>query len=276
MGLSEKPKLVNLKPTQIKIPDVRVTSSFEPELLSMFRDSIKAMGIVEPIVVLKEGEDFWLVDGLHRLQEAQLNNLPRVQVVAIPGSLKDVYLKNLMLNRLRGKTKASEMCKVVKHLENEFKMTMEEIAKETGLKRDYVEKMMIVGRVREEVLKDLDSERISVGHAYEIGRIEDPDVQLRLLIQCKQYDLTVDALRDIVTETIKIMKERDESPTPTPGPTPLPPATIQCHLCELERPIKTVKGFNVCQWCFSIAYEAISKAKAAMPPTPTEPQTPSQ
>jgi len=273
--LSEKPRLVNLKPNDVKIPDVRVTSSFEPELLSMFKDSIKAMGIVEPIVVVKEGEDFWLVDGLHRLQEAQLNNVSRVQVVAIPGKLKDVYLKNLMLNRLRGKTKASEMAKVVTHLENEFKMDMEAIAKETGLKRDYVEKMMIVGRVREEVLKDLDAERISVGHAYEIGRIEDPDVQLRLLIQTRQYDLTVDALRDIVTETIKIMKERNENPQQAPGPTPLPPAIIQCHLCELERPIKTVKGFNVCQWCFAIAYEAISKAKASMPPPPTESQSPS-
>lgn len=272
--MSEKPRLINLKPTEIKIPDVRVTSSFEPEMLSMFKESIKAMGIVEPIVVVKDKEDYWLVDGLHRLQEAQLNNQSRVQVVALPGGLKDVYLKNLMLNRLRGKTKASEMCLVVKHLENEFKMSMEEIAKETGLKRDYVEKMMIVGRVREEVLKDLDSERISVGHAYEIGRIEDPDVQLRLLIQCKQYDMTVDALRDVVTETIKIIKERNENPDRPTGPTPLPPATITCHLCELERPIKTVKGFNVCQWCFAISYDAIQKAKAAATPPPAEPQTP--
>jgi len=273
MGLSEKPKMVSLKPTQIKVPEIRVTSSWEPELFAMFKDSVKAMGIVEPIVVIKDGEDHWLVDGLHRLEEAQLNNMSRVQAVVLPMTLKDVYLKNLMLNRLRGKTKTSEMARVVTHLEQEFKMDMDSIAKETGLKRDYVEKMLVVGRVRAEVLKDLDAERIGVGHAYEIGRIEDQDVQLRLLIQTRQYDLTVDALRDIVDETIKILQKRTETPNQPPGPTPLPPPTIKCHMCDIERDIKQVRGFNLCQWCFSIAYEAIQKAKAAMPPPP--PETPS-
>jgi len=254
---------MSLKPTAIKIPDVRVTSSWEPELLTMFKDSIKAMGIVEPIIAIQDKDDFWLVDGLHRLHEAQLNNQPRVQVAVIPGNLRDVYLKNLMLNRLRGKTKASEMVKVVKHLETEFKMDMDSIANETGLKRDYVEKMMVVGRVREEVLQDLDAERIGVGHAAEIARIRDPEVQLRLLIQCKQYDLTVKDLADVVTKTLEILAEREKAGGGQPTAPPIPPATIPCHLCDIERPIKTVKGFNVCQWCFAVAYEAVQKAKGA-------------
>jgi len=272
LASAEKPKLLSVKPSQIKVPEVRVTSSFEPELLAMFRDSIKAMGIVEPIIVVQEKGDLWLTDGLHRLEEAKQQNLSRVTVVAIPGALKDVYLQNLMLNRLRGKTKTSEMVRVIGHLGKEFQMDMEAIAKATGLKRDYVEKMMVIGRVREEVLKDLDQEKIAVGHAYEIGQVEDQDVQLRLLLQCKQYDMTVDALHEIVVETQKILKERAENPAQARAPAPLPPATIQCSFCEEERPIKTVKGFNVCQFCFSISYEAVQNAKKAAqtPPAPTQ------
>jgi len=263
LASSDRPRLIWAKTVDIKIPDVRVTSSWEPEMLSMFRDSIQAMGIIEPIVCVEEKGILWLVDGLHRLQEAQLQNQTKVQVVAVPGLLKDVYLKNLMLNRLRGKTKTSEMVKVVKHLEGEFKMDMDAIAKETGLKRDYVEKMMVIGRVRDEVLKDLDQERIAVGHAYEIGRIDDQDVQLRLLLQVKQYDLTVEALREIVTETIKVLENRKRNPAAMPGPMPMPPATITCHFCDLERPIKTVHGFNICQECFAISYDTIQKSKKA-------------
>jgi ParB-like chromosome segregation protein Spo0J len=235
-------------------------------MLVMFKASIKAMGIVDKPIIIQEKEDLWLADGLHRLQEAQLNSEPRIQVVIFPGTLKDVYLKNLALNRLHGKTKISEMVRVVKKLEEDFKMDMEAIANQTGLKRDYVEKMMIVGRVRDEVLRDLDAEKIGVGHAAELARIEDPDVQLRLLLQCKQYDLTVKDLRDIVDQTLALLKEREEKSPGTTGPMPLPPSTIKCHLCELERPIPQVKGFNVCQHCFAIAYEAIQKAKAAMAP----------
>jgi ParB/RepB/Spo0J family partition protein len=257
-----------LKPTQIKIPDVRVTSSWDPELLTMFRDSIKSMGIVEPIVVVLQKNEFWLVDGLHRLQEAQLQNLPKIQVVAIPGSLQDVYLKNLMLNRMRGKTKISEMVLVIKHLETEFKMDMDTIARQTGLKRDYVEKMMVIGRVHPDVLKDLDSERIHLGHAEQLGRIDDTDVQLRLLAQVKQFDINVSDFKDIVEQTVRLLDDRKANPTPGPTTRGLPPSTIECHFCELQRPIKQVKGFNVCQDCFAIAYDAIKKAKAQMAPEP--------
>jgi ParB-like chromosome segregation protein Spo0J len=270
--VKDRPRMMSVKPSQIKIPDVRVTSSWDPELLGMFRDSIKAMGIVEPIVAVEEKGELWLVDGLHRLQEAQLQNLPRVQVVAIPGSLRDVYLKNLMLNRLRGKTKTSEMVMVIKKLEQEFKMDMDTIARATGLKRDYVEKMLVIGRVRPEVLADLDAERIHVGHAYEIGRVEDPDVQLRLLLQVKQYDLTVSDLRDVVDSTLKILNERKASPDSATVPMPIPPATIKCHFCDLERPVREVRGFNLCQTCFAIGYEAVRAAKAAQESTVQENQ----
>lgn len=268
-----RPRLLTVKPGEIKVPDVRVTSSFEPELLSMFKDSIQAMGIVEPIIVVEEKGVLWLTDGLHRLQEAQLQNLPSLKVVAIPGLLKDVYLQNLMLNRLRGKTKASEMVKVVKHLETEFKLDMDTIARQTGLKRDYVEKMLAIARVRDEVLTDLDAERIHVGHAFEISRVPDKDVQMRLLLQVKQYDLTIPDTREIVDRTLEIIKERQANPTQPPPQTPIPPAMIKCHFCDIDREVKIVKGFNVCQYCFAIAIEAVQKALKAQTPAEKPPQT---
>lgn len=259
-----KGRLAWIKTVDIKIPDIRVTSVWEPEMLTMFKASIKAMGIVDKPILIEEGTDLWLVDGLHRLQEAQLASESRIQVVIFPGTLKDVYLKNLALNRLHGKTKVSEMVLVVKKLEQDFKMSMEEISQQTGLKRDYVEKMMILGRVIDEVLRDLDAERIGVGHAAELARVEDKDVQERLLKQCKQYDLTVKDLKDIVDQTLQILDERKDKPLGTAGPMPLPPSMVKCAFCDLDREVHKVKGFNVCQWCFSIALDAIGKAKAAM------------
>jgi len=259
-----------LKTGEIEVPDVRVTSSWEPELLAMFKESIKAEGIVVPLWVLQEGEHKWLVDGLHRLEEAKLNNEPRVRAVVVPGALVDVYLKNLFINRLHGKTKASEMAMVVKELMEKHGMDMDSIARKTGLKRDYIEKLSVIGRVTPEILRDLDSERIHLGHAYEIGRVQDPDVQLRLLIQTKQFDLTVTDLKDVVDKTLEIIKERDQNPEQPPRAAPLPPSTIKCHFCEMDRPINQTRGFNVCQWCFSIAYEAVAKAKAVAQPQPAE------
>jgi len=123
--------------------------------------------------------------------------------------------------------------------------------------------MAVSGRVREQVLQELDAKRIGVGHAYEIGRIEDPEVQMRLLLQTKQYDMTVGDLHDVVDQTLQIIKERKERGGQPGTPAPLPPATIECMLCELQRPIKDVHGFNICKFCYVIAYEAVQKAKAS-------------
>ena len=253
----EKPRVLFLKLEQIKVPDVRVRASWDNEMLAMFKDSIKAMGIIEPIVVIKEGQEYWLVDGAHRLEEAQLQNVAKVQAVTMPGTMQDVHLQNLALNRLRGKTKASEMAMVVKELSDRFDVDLDTIAKRTGLKRDYVEKMLVVSRVHPEVLAALDAERIPVGMAFEIGRVPDLAVQERLLIQAKTYEkLTVLDMRDIVDETIRIMNAGVGS-NPTPPLATIPESTIKCHFCEKDREMKQIRGFNVCQHCFAIGYAAV-------------------
>ena len=260
-----KPTTLWLRPDQIKVPDVRVRASWDNEMLSMFKDSIKAMGIREVIIVIQEGQVYWLVDGAHRKEEAELQHIAKVLCVVMPGTLKDVHLQNLALNRLRGKTKASEMAMVVGELADHFNTSIEEIEKKTGLKRDYIEKMLVVSRVDPEVLEALDSERISVGMAYEIGQVPDKDAQVRLLIQAKTYEkLTVKDMHDIVQETIRIMNlPKGQAQAPPPGT--IPPATVKCHFCEIDRELKQVRGFNVCQACFAIAYQAVRAAMAAQP-----------
>jgi len=258
---SMRPKLRLVDPKDILVPEVRVTSTWDPELLDMFKKSVEAMGIQQPLLCVQENERLILVDGLHRLEEAKLQNLPKVQVVVIPGDMKQVLLKNLMMNRLRGGTKASEMVKVLTTLNKDHGMTSEDIARETGLKRDYIEKLLETSRATREVLEALDREEIGVGHAWEIARVPDKDVQLRLLAQVFTYRLTVKDLHDIVNDTLEILKKREEQkPQPkAPEPTSIP--TVRCHLCELEWPVRKVVGINICMGCYGIAHEAITKAK---------------
>ena len=272
----EKPKTIWLKLDQIKVPDVRVRASWDNEMLAMFKASIGSQGIVETIVVVQDREDYWLVDGAHRLEEAQLQNIPKVLCVVWPGTMKDAHMKNLMLNRLHGKTKASEMAMVVGELTQKFKASIEDIEKETGLKRDYIEKMMVVSSVHPEVMEALDSEKISVGMAYEIGRVKDWEVQRRLLIQVKTYEkLTVKDMHDIVDETLRILSAPKTEGQPTPFAV-APPITIKCGFCDQDRLPKEVRGFNICQGCFAISYEAVRMHMAEQAERNKPAQTPTQ
>jgi hypothetical protein len=70
--------------------------------------------------------------------------------------MKHIFLWNLQLNQLRGKTKASEMAMVIHELQEKHGTTIEEIEKRTGLKRDYIEKMLMVSRIYPEIMDALD------------------------------------------------------------------------------------------------------------------------
>jgi ParB family chromosome partitioning protein len=258
---SSRPRIVNLDPNKISIPDVRVTSTWDPELLEMFKKDIEGSGIEQPLLLAKEGKTFWLVDGLHRLEEAKLQGLKRVPCVVREMGMRDVLLKNLKLNRLRGGTKASEMVRVMNELTSKHGLGIEDIVKETGFRRDYVEKLLETARAEAEVLEALDREEISVSHAWEISRVPNRDIQLRLLGQVFTYRLAAKDLHNVVNDTLEILHKRQqlEKKPSAPEPTAIP--TVKCHLCENEWPIRKVVGINICMACYGIAHEAITKAK---------------
>jgi len=270
---SPKPKMkvVMVDPKEIQEPDVRITSTWDPELLEMFKASIDSDGITQPLILVREDKNLWLVDGKHRKDEALLKAIPKVPCVIMDGSMRQVMTRNLYMNRLRGGVKASEMIKVINWLSAHEGMNSEAIQKETGLKRDYIEKVQQVGKAAPEVLEALDREEISVGHAHQIARIQNRDVQLRLLAQVFQYRLIVKDLTNVVDDTLEIMQKREEldkNPQPT-KPVLIP--KIRCHGCEEEYPLKKVVGVNLCINCYGLLTEAIQAARrdGRMPKTPT-------
>jgi ParB/RepB/Spo0J family partition protein len=252
-----------IDPKLLQVPDVRITSTWEPEMLKMFRDSIGTEGIQNPLIVVKENGNLWIVDGLHRQQEALLKGIPEVPCILTDGSMRKVMTKNLYMNRLRGGIKASEMIQVIKWLYEHEGMNSDAIKRETGLNRDYVEKLLATGKAVPEVLEALDKEEIGVGHAYEISRIQEKDVQLRLLAQIFQYRLTVKDLKTVVDDTIELLTSRANAPQGPEQPPPIQIPKIRCHACEEEYPLKKVSGVNLCVHCYGILIDEIRKRRKA-------------
>jgi len=268
----QKMKVVMVDPKEIKEPDVRITSTWDPELLEMFKSSVEADGIQQPLILIREGENLWLVDGKHRKDEALLQGIPKVPCVIMDGTMRQVMTRNLYMNRLRGGIKASEMIKVMKWLRDHEGMNSEAIQKATGLKRDYVEKLLECTKAVPEVLEALDREEIGVGHAWEIARVENKDVQLRLLAQVFQYRLSVKDLHNVVDDTLEIIRKREELEKNPQPPSPVLIPKIRCHGCEEEYPIKKVVGVNLCVNCYGLLVEAVRAArkKGIMPEKPPE------
>jgi len=270
--MSSRMRLVHLDPNKIQIPPVRVTSMWDPEDYEVFKASLEADGQGQAIICVKEGDTWWLADGLHRLEEAKLKGWTRIAVAYREGSLVDAKVRNLYMNRLRGKTRASEEVALIKDLYENDGLDLPEVSKRTGIPQERVEKLTAIGRADPYVQEMLDHERIGVGIAFELSRLPNPAGQVRLLQELVKMPRLPETkeVKAIVEESLRIIAEQARAQDePAIGP---PLRTIKCFLDEERHEVNDVRGINVCLTCLGLAKDYIQelKKKRARAETPEQ------
>jgi ParB-like chromosome segregation protein Spo0J len=256
-------KLKKIDPKLVKIPHVRVTAVYDEELQKLLHESLAAMGQVQPIVVVLSGEEYILVDGLHRLGEALTAGATQIDAVLYEGDAQDALLKNLVLNRVRGKTRASEMVGVIASLFNDYNLFIEDIEAKTGLKRDYIEKLLKISLASPSVQEALDREIIGVGHAFEISRLPSMLAQDEVMAKYQVWRWTVKELHDQVEQVLALIST---APLPQVEVKPSEPAKYKCEVCKTEAPLRYLRAVLLCPECFGLVW----KGHQEIQPTKTE------
>lgn len=234
----------------IKVPEIRVRAQFDDELFKEFRESIKAVGQIAPIICYQVGEELVLCDGEHRLQEAITAGQEAVDVVVIPGDEVDVLTKNIFLDHLRGKTPVSDMVKVIRALAQDYGLDSEQISAKTGLTRDYIEKLQKIGEASPVVQQALDEGWIGVGIAFEISRLPYAIQQEEIIAKQRVYGFKVADLRELVTSTLREMDLLKTQP-----PTEQPPGVTHkveyhCEGCRETLEARYLRPVMLCPNCF--------------------------
>jgi ParB-like chromosome segregation protein Spo0J len=103
-----------VKVDEVRIPSVRLSSKFDDETASQFSESIAEHGILIPIHIFKdESGNFWLADGLHRLNHLKSMGRKFAPAVVKEGSEVDAAVASARLNILRGRANLAELAKLV-------------------------------------------------------------------------------------------------------------------------------------------------------------------
>jgi ParB family chromosome partitioning protein len=245
-----KVKVTHMDPKLLEIPDVRVTSQFADDLIDMFKEDIKKDGINTPLLIAHTDGKYLVIDGMHRLQEALLNGFKTVPCIVKEMTEADSLLRNLVTNRLRGKTPASEEAKVVRHLYDKLGISIEDICKRTGMRKERLEMLINIGSASTSVIEALDEGKITVCHAYELARLPETGMQIKLLHQLFITKMTCADIRDVINEIIKFTsaKVKQEQNREVLLPPPIP--TAKCGLCEEMYPPKDCVSPIICKYCW--------------------------
>ncbi len=172
-----------------------------PEKLQELADSIKAQGIIQPIVVRKIAhEKYEIVAGERRWRAAQLAGLAQVPVVEKVIDDRAAMAIALIENIQREDLNPLEEAEALRRLLDEFEMTHQLIADAIGKSRATVTNLLRLMDLHPEVKKLLINNQLEMGHARALLPLEGLK-QIALANKVVKEGLTVRATERLVKES---------------------------------------------------------------------------
>jgi ParB family chromosome partitioning protein len=166
-------------------------SEFEPEALDTLAASIKAQGILQPVVVRPISQHrYEILSGERRWRAAQLAGLDRVPVVIRDVPDEDAIAIALIENIQREDLNPVEEAFGLKRLQDEFGLNQEQIAQAVGRSRSAVANSLRLLNLHGDIQQMLGQGAIEVGHAKVLLGLDSAD-QLRAARQVAKRGLSV-------------------------------------------------------------------------------------
>jgi len=195
--------------------------------------SIKANGIIQPILVRRSGDGFRIIAGERRWRAAQRAGLLKVPVVVrdvSEGSHKELLELALIENVQREDLNPVEEATAYQRLADEFALTQEQIATAVGKDRSSIANYLRLLKLPEEVLADLASGALSMGHARALLALVDPAAQRHAAREVIARGLSV---RDTESLAKKLgTANRSQNKEPGTGSVERPKADVHTRAAE--------------------------------------------
>ncbi|MGY4877659.1 ParB/RepB/Spo0J family partition protein [Vreelandella aquamarina] len=170
----------------------------QPEALEELADSIRAQGIMQPIVVRPVGEArYEIIAGERRWRAAQLAELDVIPAVIRDVSDDTALALALIENIQRENLNAVEEAMALKRLGEEFELTQQQIADAVGKSRTQVANLLRLLALDPEVQTLLERGDLDMGHARALLSLE-PAQQRQIAHDVVNNDLTVRATEALV------------------------------------------------------------------------------
>ena len=174
---------------------------FDEESLAELAQSIKELGIIQPItVVKKEGNSFQLISGERRFRASKIAGLTAIPAYVRIANDQEMLEMALVENIQRKDLDPIEVALSYQLLIDEIKLTQEELSKRVGKKRSTVTNYLRLLKLNPIIQTGMRDGFISMGHGRALINIEDAAIQFAIYKKILDGKLSV-------RETEKLVKE---------------------------------------------------------------------
>ena len=197
-----------VKITKIEPNRDQPRKKFDEDALSELADSIKNVGVIQPILVQDKKDYYMIIAGERRWRAAKIAGLKEVPVIIKEYTDKEIALISLIENVQREDLNPIEEAKGYKALIEEFQYKQEEVAESVSKSCSAITNSLRLLKLPEEVQNLLINSSISMGHARALLAVEDAKIQLELAERVVKENLSVRDVERIVKNLDKPTKEK--------------------------------------------------------------------
>ena len=185
--------------------------SFDQEAMEELADSVRTLGLIQPITVRKKSADrYQIISGERRFRACQMCGMEMIPAYIRDTNDQGMLEMAIVENIQRENLDPIEVAMSYQRLIDECRLTQEQMAERVGKKRASVTNTLRLLRLPAKVQHDLKVGLISVGHAKVILGVDDPSLQEKLCDLVVRDGLSV---RQLEEKLRKLMNagEKDES-----------------------------------------------------------------
>lgn len=183
----------------IKANPLQPRREFDATALGELADSIREIGIIQPITVRDMGDGtFTIIAGERRWRASQMAGL-----TTIPAYIRTVNDENMMEMALveniqRENLNAMEIALAYQHLIEQYNLTQERLSERVGKNRSTITNYLRLLKLPASVQVGLKNRVIDMGHARALLTLDDPTLQLRVYDEIQKSGMSVRSVEQLV------------------------------------------------------------------------------
>ena len=183
---------------------------FDKESLSELANSIKQYGILQPIIVQKNGDMYAIIADERRWRAAKEAGLTEVPVIVRDYDKQKVMEISIIENIQREDLNPIEEAMAYQSLMEEYGLKHDELAEKVSKNRSTITNSMRLLKLSKNIQQMLIDGRISTGHAKVLLSVEDINEQEKIAQELIDKSLSVRELEKLVKKYTKPRKKKDD------------------------------------------------------------------
>ena len=258
-------KITYLNLADLTMPDFEAHKQIPDDYIAEITESIKSLGILEPLLVRRKNKEFEIIAGCVRYRCAKIAGLKSAPCIILGLDDKAAEIVKIHENIKRIPLDHIDQGNSFVMMREKFSMTENDIAAIVGKSVPYVSQHISLVSQDEELIRSVREKRLSFSQARELMKVDDKTERHRLQLYCENDGATVEVLKRWIQDYKNSLLRNSPVPDSEESLSYIPdrPQDFRiCQACDKAIEIKHIRQIILCPTCDTAIRNAILEEKS--------------